>query len=170
MTVWLKLIGAACIIAGGAALGRLLAGRLSTRASSLRSLRLFFQQMRAQIEYVAEPVDEIVASAARRSTAEWLSVCAAHMRAGLPFPEALTATLADCGRRMGLTAEDIAVVGRAASRIGSTDIDGQMSWLSLVLTEIDGLLAAASADEQKRGRLFRSLGLLGGAAMVILLL
>ena len=71
---------------------------------------------------------------------------------------------------MGLTAQDVAVVARAASRIGSTDIDGQLAWLSLVLTEIDGQLAAAAADEQKRGRLFRSLGLLGGAAMVILLL
>ena len=68
-----------------------------------------------------------------------------------------------------LNDSDISHLLSLANIIGSSDSDGQLSAISMVEELLKRQRAEAQEAKEKKGRLYRSLGALAGAGMVIIL-
>ncbi len=71
--------------------------------------------------------------------------------------------------KTSLNDSDISHLLSLASIIGSSDTDGQLSAISMVEELLKRQRAEAQEAKEKKGRLYRSLGALAGAGMVIIL-
>lgn len=71
--------------------------------------------------------------------------------------------------KTSLNDSDISHLLSLANIIGSSDTDGQLSAISMVEELLKRQRAEAQEAKEKKGRLYRSLGALAGAGMVIIL-
>ena len=165
-----RIAGAVCLFACGCLLGCWRAARLKRRVTSLEEMRGFFEKMCVSIEYAALPMEEIMRDAARSGGPVVFSDCLSRLEGGEPFPEAFAASLRQYAAELALTPEVAGILIRTAERLGRTDAKGQAALLRLGLCELEPGLASASEDARRRGKLFRSLGLLGGLLGVVLFL
>lgn len=166
-----KLLGAVCVVAGSAAGGCMLSRKLGDRTASLRMLRAFFLRMQTQLQYTAMSFEQAVAEQTVASAAyAWLQNCLFRMRQGVSFGEAFGYAVQRHAKTLALRPSDVALLCRCSERLGSTDLSGQIALLALIDEELRGQLEKAASDEQKRGKLCRSLGLLCGALVVVVML
>ena len=163
-----KLLGAVCVIAGSAAGGCMLSRKLGDRAASLRMLRSFFLRMQTQLQYTAMSFEQAVAEQTAASVEyAWLRNCLFRLRQGVSFGEAFGYAVRRHAKGLALHPSDVVMLCRCGERLGSTDLPGQIALLSLIDEELRGQLEKAASDEQKRGKLVRSLVLLCGALVVV---
>ena len=166
----LRMLGALCLFGCGCALGLWMSARLRRRLRSLEEMRGFFERMCASIGYAAPPMEEVVREIAEDGTLLAARDCLVRLRQGEPFPAAFAKAVQANAAALSLTSEDAALLVRAAERLGRTDAKGQAALLRLGIAELEPQIAAAAEDVRRRGKLYRSLGVLGGLAGVILLI
>lgn len=137
--------------------------RLKLRVKQLESILLFFQQMEEEIRYAANPILEIIA--AHGEDMAMLGICRQRMREGMTFPEAWQASIdAECGR---LTKADRQYLAEFGSAFGGMDQAGQLSACQLTKERLNFQLAAAKKDVEQKAKLYRSLGMLGSAGILL---
>lgn len=88
---------------------------------------------------------------------------------GTPFPTAWIQGVRAAKNHMALTEEDTALVLRFGEMIGSTDLDGQLDQIGLLEEQLRQAIQQAGEKCVSTGKLYRSLGVLSGIALVILL-
>lgn len=71
---------------------------------------------------------------------------------------------------MNLLPEDLELMASLADIVGASDTEGQLSALEMIETLLQKQRNEAISAQQKKGKLYRSLGALAGASMVVLLL
>lgn len=165
-----RVLGAFCLLGSGCALGWKTSMRLKRRLDSLEDMRGFLERLHASISYAAPPMEEIVREMAEDGTFFIASECLLRLRHGAPFPEAFAQTLRRNETALSLTREDTALLIRSVERLGRTDAQGQVALLKLGMSELEPRIASAAENVQRKGKLYRSLGVLGGLAGVVLFL
>lgn len=77
----------------------------------------------------------------------------------------------ECTREdMCLSAEEKRFLIRFASELGTSDVKGQLSAISILSEELDVMIKAQSEKYAVKGRLCRSMGILAGAMLGILII
>lgn len=165
-----RVLGAFCLFGSGCVLGWKMAGRLKRRLDSLEAMQCFLERLCVSICYVAPPMEEIVRELAADVSFPVVADCLARLEQGKPFPNAFADALRMNATALALTEEDVTLMLRTVERLGRTDAAGQASLLQLGVSELKPRIASAAEIVQRRGRLYRSLGVLGGLACVVLLL
>lgn len=147
---------------------------LKKRVKSMKLLRVMLEKLCLMIRYEALEVTEIVH---RLSEDKCFT--------GLEFTESLNeyvSEMAECGNMTfyeawdravsentgSFIAEDVLLIRRIGSVLGSCDCDGQISALSLICAEADRLADEAAEQYKTKGRLYRSLGAVGGALIAMI--
>lgn len=164
----MKLFGC-CLIAAVCGVGGMLAaGRLSQRVNQLRLLIQLLNDMMNQLRYTLPTVGDMLQSLAGQPCYQTLTflTCAAEMLSHEPFPHSWQTAL----RAHPLPQEEQTILLQVGSTLGSTDLDGQLSALSLCREQLQNLLRRAESLQQSHSTLYRSLGLLTGLFLVILLI
>ena len=87
---------------------------------------------------------------------------------GVPFPEALRAALEE--DRADWHPQDIQPLLEMSSVLGATDLNGQLSALSLIQRRLEEEREAAANLLESHSKLYQTLGFSAGAAIVLLLL
>lgn len=124
----------------------------------------FLTAAQTEIRYAAIPVEEIVA---RHGTQlDFLDAYRQALARGEPFVQAW----AKAAQSPLLTPEDARLVGDFGQDFGATDALGQQAHCSLYAELTRKLLSAAEEDYTRKGRLYRLLGLCGGAVLALLVL
>ena len=125
-----------------------------------------------QIRYGAPSVVELIESAARAEELRalgFLAACAGLCRAGTPFPEAWEQALRDPKQTGGLNDRDVSLLRAFGRGLGRSDARGQLEHGALYGERLSAALRSAQQDRMQRGRLCVRLGMLGGAAAVLIL-
>ncbi len=173
--IFFKLGGAACIMSAAVWLGESKARVLGQRVRQLQlfqqSLKLLagevvhahsilplaFQRVSRQASF---PVNEIYSTAA-----EMLGG-----RCDLTARQAWDTSLEQVTPKTSFTEKDLEVIRTLGISLGETRREGQLSQIELTLKRLECMLNEAQEDRTRNERMWRYLGLTGGAALVILLL
>lgn len=148
----IKLLGAVMVMAGAMAAGLRRRGALSDRVTELESLRWELGRLRARISGCGLSLEDCFGESGLFAPA------AEGLRQGLTPGEALS--------RCGVRADGLALF---AAGLEAETVEGQLENIDLFSRRVEAELAAAREDLSKKGRLYLGLGILGGAAVCVIL-
>lgn len=70
----------------------------------------------------------------------------------------------------GFKSTDLEILSDIGKKLGTSDIEGQLSMLNLQRTELEMLISSVESDCEKKSKLYRSLGVLAGAFISVMLI
>lgn len=169
----LKLAGALLLVGAGTLLGWLNARRLADRPAQIRRLVRLLSQLETEISYGYTPLPEALGRIGRQAS-EPLGSLFREAARGLEREElaAADAWQSALDRTWGMTAmksgerEIMAALGRT---LGRTDRDDQVRHLRLAVKQLEALEPEAAEEQRKYEKMWKSLGLLGGALVAVIL-
>lgn len=163
----MKLCGMLLLIWAGTLGGCAAARRLDGNARRIRVLRqlitMMMTELRSNLPLIADLLRTLAAQPAFRSLG-FLQDAAAH---AAEFPQCWQRALA---LDETLSPEETAVLETVGQTLGSMALEGQLSALELCLERLAVLQEDAALRARSKGRLYRSLGLLGAVFLAILLI
>jgi stage III sporulation protein AB len=133
------------------------------------------QMLETEISYTSTPLPDAFqnVSVKSRSPAKELFMeagCNLKSRTYSTVGEAFEKALDTIKDRMSIAKEDIEVLKSFGYSMGTSDTEGQVKSFRLVLKQLEGQEVKAEELRNKNERLYKSLGLLGGIAVTILLI
>jgi len=156
------------------AIGQLYALHLEGRYRDLESLRVGLRALVTEVEYARKPLPKAWSEVAETydGACADLFQCASERfgsgdisTAGQAWEEALK----HCSERLHLTPEDFRILDSLSGILGISSGENQIFHLQAVDERLEQQMSRAKEDSVKRGKLSRSLGLLGGILIAILL-
>ena len=169
---------ALCIVlfACSSALGYVAADGLRQRCTAIETLQGILDTLGVRLRYYQEPLSQAVRSTAQSiegAPHDFLSMLAQQLGAGYSPAESLERTMADRTRAVGfresLGKEEKLILEEMFERIGSHREDQEAAF-ALCEQRLTQQLANARQEWQQKGRLYRMMGVLGGAIWLILFL
>ena len=165
---FLRICGLLCVLLCSAGGGIYCAGRLTLRVESLESLQGFFSQLERLMVYTAQPVGELFHAMEKQyPNLVFLKDCSVIFSHSGSFSSAFAFSLRQNAFSLGLTKEDVETICKSSGQIGHTDMEGQQAIYQLLRLQISQQLQSAREQAQKKARLYRSVGVLGGIALVL---
>lgn len=160
-------VGLLLLLVTAALCGNSAAVSLEQRVRRLRKLELFCDAAASELKFLLPTVGELLTHLAAR--AEYAELGFLQAMAGMEtgFPECWAAAVTT---DKTLSAEEREILRTIGETLGSTELAGQLSALALCRERFASCRESAEADLLRRGRLCRSMGLLTGIFLVILLL
>ena len=169
----LKLLGALLLAGGTAAIGFSAAAGLGRHIRTLRALLEALELMEREISFQLTPMDQLLerlAGRTRSPAGDFFACCrdgldrlGERSLAGI-WRDALAAI------PMGLTPQERDTMDGLGDLLGRYDADGQSEALEQARLQLLQDLRRAEEEREKRGRMYRVLGLTAGAFLVIVLL
>lgn len=168
-----KLIMGAVLIASTSMIGFALAADSAKRPRTLRELQALLQMFENEISYLSNLLSDAFmrifegtnsqAAILFRAAAENLSVN------GVTADEAWEKAVNENYSKLSLNKEDKSILLTFGKMLGNSDLEGQLNNIKLISAQLK--LQEAKAEEMKRKneKMYRSLGILSGLAITIIL-
>ena len=151
--------------------GILLASNLSARLRRLESCVALLDEMSGRLRHLQPTMQSLITSLAaqeRFGLLVFLKQCAQSMRAGQPFSVCWPKALGESSHQLG--GEEAAILAALGDVLGQSDLDSQLSALALARQQLEQRIQTARDKALTHGKLYRSMGILGGAAAAIILI
>lgn len=174
--MWFKWVGAGLILTAGVLLGNIQAKKLRARVRELEEFKLALRLLAAEIGYTATPLPRAFAFVCTRLEGMKVQVFFAEASRLLKETEITDAAAAwtraarHVRGELALTEKDWAVLSRAAAGLGGLGREDQVKQLAAAEVQLVSHAADAAALCEGGEKMWRYLGVLGGMAVVILLL
>ena len=167
-----RLMGAALVAAGGAALGFQAAARLRKQVRALEEMSQGLALLERELELSAPPLSQLLERGGSRcqGPARALFQGCAQGLDRLDREDFSSLWRRMVRERTELTPEGQAVLLPLGDTLGRYDGERQREALSAARRRLGELAARLEADCRRQGRVYQVLGLSGGAFLVILLL
>lgn len=170
----MKLLGAVLLFFVCACTGLIVANLLTRRPQELRQLRGAFHVLETEIAYGSQPLDSALQQIGARENGpvgRFFSRAAHYLQRkdGTAAYECWRQALADVKTDLALREQDRHILLRLGSKIGLSDRHDQVNHLRLAQATLEAEEAKAVHDQEKYAKMSRSLGVLLGALLVILL-
>lgn len=170
----LKLLGAVLILAAGTAFGFAKANAYARRPRQIRQLIHALQRLETDMTYGHTPLPEALLRMAGqlgpplsgmiRAAAEPLLSAS-----GLTAAESWSAALKTYGKQTDLSPNEREVLGQLGLTLGISDREDQAKHLRLAVSLLQDEEQAARDDQKRYEKMWRSLGALAGAFVVIVM-
>ena len=151
--------------------GAFMARGLSERVAFLENTAALLGQMSDRLRYLQPDMYSLIESMGRSERFSGLLFpgrCLGLMDKGLSFPESWRLALEEAPG--ALENEESEMLSGLSEVLGCTDLDTQLAQLAFAGDRLLARLEAARDRERKYAKLYRSLGALGGLALVIMLI
>lgn len=165
----LKLLGIFLVIICGAGLGARASGRLKKNAELCVCVRTFLSELGILMRYSGDTLFTLFSMLHERQSIHelvFLNVLLNEMSGGTDFPCAWRKAVS--GDKM-LTPELSGLLLSLGECLGTSDIDGQLMSLERAQEELSAIYEGVLSQYRRKGRLYRSIGLLGGITAALLL-
>lgn len=166
----IKITGIAIIVIASSLAGMGASQSLSQRVKILGQVISMLRGFYSQIRYRAMTVGELLDNAASDIACRDLSFPKIILKRLETADSLAEAWEYGVNSDKALKAEEKRVLEALGYSLGSSDIEGQLALLDEYTEKISSIKASAEAEYLKKGRLYRSLGVLGGAMAGIILL
>jgi stage III sporulation protein AB len=167
----LDLIGALCVLFAGTALGFSISARYADRPKQLRLMLHALQRLETEIAYGRTPLPEALARIAEQMgepLAALFRNAAAQMDGTRPTDEAWRNAVQACWKQTAMKAPEQDVLIRLGQSLGGSDSEDQIKHLRLAMRMLKMEEENAAEDQRKYAKMWKSLGVLCGALVVIL--
>jgi len=155
------------ITAATSAAGNYFSLMLKSRLAALTKLNYMIDEIIMMLRFKSPTVYEIAEELRRDdrfSCFEFLG----KISVDKPFRESWRKAVRECPPG-GLSESDRALLEDIGMQLGTSDTESQISTLGLQRAELTAAIAAAGADCDKKAKLYRSMGVLAGAFISIML-
>lgn len=172
--MFLRIFGTLLVMAGSVGLGLYFSAKEGFRVQDLLEFKKALLILSSEIEYMRATLSEACANIAKR-TGLGISPIFARFSQLLSENEGETAyqlwlaALAENKERVFLAAEDFAVIEDFGKTLGYLDKQMQKNAIDYAVAYIDEKAAALSAQSDKNKRMYRSLGVIGGLMVTVVL-
>lgn len=153
----------------GAVVGLYFSLRLKEREKVMSEVMLLIKELTVQIRYTNSEIGEMLRAAARNEAYErllFVALCGDEENGDnfhVKWNEGVK-------NQPFLTLRDREVLTALGGRLGETDRDGQITFLEMTEELVKGQREQASADYLNKGKLYRSVGILCGLAVGIMVI
>ncbi len=171
----IKIAGSIIIILSSAFLGYFLSLECRKRPQQLRELQSLLMMFENQISYLSDILSEAFERVYRCSRSEvgnFFSHTIEKLKQGTGI-DAATAWEQSVRENLGKTAlnsEDAEIILSFGELLGSSDIDGQIKNIRLAVSQLKLQEEKAEESRAKYEGMYKNLGILGGFALVVILL
>lgn len=170
----LKLVGLGVIVVSGIVTGQLLSLQLEARLRDLESIAAALRALATEIEYARKPLPEAWRELAERygAAAGVLFAEAGQLFGADETPTAGSAwsmAVRQCSDQLAISGEDGRILLALGPVLGTSSGADQVRHLRLVDERLAEQIGRAREDSRRRGRLCRSLGVLGGILAAVML-
>lgn len=171
----LKIIGSIIVLVSSGFLGYVLSRDCSRRPSELRELQGLLQMFENEISYLSNLITdafERIYGASRSSAAIFFKATVNNLCAddSLNASQAWEKAVSENIRKTALNKEDEVILISFGKMLGNSDLEGQIKNIRLTLNQLKMQEQKAEASRVKNELMYRRLGILGGLAIVIILI
>lgn len=170
----LRLIGAILVAGGAAAMGLAAAGTLKTRVDVLSSLILALDTIQTEITFRLTPLPELIALLEKQVSPpanQLFKNCSRYIaELGQRTFCSIWASAVEESTALELTLDEKKILSELGVFLGRYDAESQASAIAYTRHRLQRLLDGALDNRQKQGKLYRLLGVVAGAAAVIILI
>ncbi|MED5017560.1 stage III sporulation protein SpoIIIAB [Paenibacillus chibensis] len=169
----LKLLGAVLILLSGTLAGFHQAARFAARPKQIRELILAMQRLETEISYGFTPLPDAFSKMAEQlgEPLRTLFKRAAHYMAssGITAQESIQRSLQENWKRTAMKTPERDILHQLSFTLGTSDRQDQIKHIALAAQQLKHEEAMARDEQAKYEKISRSLGLLIGALIVILI-
>lgn len=170
----MKWVGAILIIMATSWAGVTAAKRYRERTRQVRQLKVALQTLEAEIVYGLTPLNEAskkIATMITHPISEFFLLFAEELSEGnLSVPEAWNGSLRKTSPMMSLEKNELEIMKQFGATLGQHDREHQQKQIRLTLLHLDKEEVEAKDEQVRYEKMMKSLGLLGGLLIVILLI
>jgi stage III sporulation protein AB len=175
MRMLFKITGSIIVILSCSFLGLILSADCSKRPRQLRELQSLLQMFENQITYLSDIITEAferIGRVGKNGTGIFFGRTVEILKQGnaVNASEAWEMAVRQCIRTTALNREDEEILLSFGKMLGNTDTEGQIKNIRLTLEQLALQEDKAEESRKKNGNMYRNLGMLGGIAVVIVLL
>ena len=151
-------------------IGILLSKKYSNRVKELQEFKNALNVFKTKIRYTAEPIPEIfteISSSINSNIGMVFKTASSNMKlvtAGEAWSSALDAGI------LNIDNEDKSILKNLSKLMGKTDVEGQISQIELTSTFLNEQISKAEREKSKSEKMYRTLGVILGIAIVIILM
>ena len=168
----LRLLGCALIMLCAAKIGFDEAARYGKRVLEIRDFQTALLALKGEISFCRTPLAEALSKTGERlktPVAEIFKKTAEGLRShSVTAQEAWDGAVRAAKPRLALKADDIYIISMFGKLLGVSDAAGQLDNIELTSERLSRCETQAAEDERKLSKLYRSLGVIGGAFLAIL--
>jgi stage III sporulation protein AB len=170
----LKLIGAILIVVAGAMIGHLKARKLADRPAQIRRFIRVLQQLETEISYGFTPLPEAMHKLALQTTeplSTMFSVVSSNLQSplGLSVKESWDQAILERWSYTAMQEGEQDIIVQLGSSLGTTDREDQLKHLRLASSQLGSMESEAAEEQRRFEKMWRSLGVLGGALIVVMM-
>lgn len=169
----LKLIICILLILIGSYIGFSMSKRFQNRIKQLELCDLLFQRIKVYLEYEKTPTKQLIQNLCENHSFEeliFLKKCSERLEDNINFPQAWEQGLEESKMQMALHKEDYEVLKQLCNILGAYEAQAQSNGISMLQKMIKIQQENAIEENKTTGKLYRSLGVLAGIALAILLI
>lgn len=158
------------IFSTSSAIGIVISKKYSNRVQNLKEIKSALNIFETKIKFTYEPIPEIfkeISQNTYKSVSEVFEAASNKMKemsAGDAWNEAID------NSNIEITKEDKNVLKGLSKLLGKTNIEGQISEIKLTTKFLDKQIETAERQKEKNEKLYKTLGMTIGLAIVILLI
>jgi len=172
--LFLKMMGSIVIVLASAFLGLFMSNECKKRPQQLRELQSLLGMFENQITYLSDVLAEAFERVYKFSGSEvgefFGRTVTGLKKGGMNASDAWEAAVRGCCGATALSGEDVDILLSFGKLLGGSDIDGQVKNIRLTVQQLNMQEEKAERSRIKNEGMYRHLGILCGAAIVILLL
>lgn len=165
----LKLTGLLCVVICGGGIGFYAAGKLNRQMKQYMAICQLFSAVGIRMRWHGDSTAELLRQLSGQTAFSglyFLRCAAEQVTAGVPFPAAWrTGVQAD--KRLDSAVQELLLA--LGETLGTSDLAGQLVTLEQYQEQMTPYCTEAAKRYQQLGRVYRSVGILGGAAVALLL-
>ncbi|MDR0978745.1 MAG: stage III sporulation protein AB [Lachnospiraceae bacterium] len=151
-------------------IGILLSNKYINRVKELKELKVALNIFKTKIRFTSEPLSEIFLEIFNllKTDVKYIFKNARDNMTIFPAGTAWENALDEC--TASINNDDKNALKQLGKLLGKTDIDGQISEIELTETFLNIQIIEAEKEKEKNQKLYKSLGVIGGLGIVIILL
>ncbi len=169
----IKIIGAVVLISATSLIGFSLAADCSKRPRTLRELQALMQMLENEISYLSNLLSEAFMRIYENSNVDAsiiFKTAAQNLKnSGVTADAAWEKSIDENYARLSLKKEDKAILVNFGRMLGNSDLEGQLNNIKLVSSQLKLQELKSEEMKQKNEKMYRSLGVLSGLAITIML-
>lgn len=159
-----------CIFLSSSAIGLLISKKYEDRVNELKEFKNALNMFETKIKFTYEPIPEIfdqIAKQMQTTVGRTFKLASSNMEvltAGDAWDVAVDTNV------LNINDEDKNILKNLSKLLGKTDIDGQISQIELTSKFLDEQIEKAEKERLKSEKMYRTLGMVIGLAIVIILI
>lgn len=164
-----KVIGIIIVIVSASLIGIYFSDKLKSRVKELKNINYMFEQISVLIRYKALTVYEVIDELRRNQICSNLNFIKNFASEDdIPFEKQWSKSIDNSQNY--LNNEDKRILKSFGNVFGTSDIDGQLSDIELYRHNFIKIENDAKLEFEKKSKLYKSLGVIGGAFISIMLI